>query len=136
MRRASEILLLIGSILAFVIAGLFLLLSLAYLVVGYGALHNELAEALKNGSIHATSMGREMTVDEVELVFLIVGYVFLALAPLCLAIAIVGLMTKKKRSRGLYIASMVLGALFAPPLTFLGGLFGILSLPSEPKVAE
>ena len=136
MKRASEILLLVGSILAFVVAGLFLILSPVYLVIGYGALHNELAEALKNGTIHATTMGRPMTVDEMELVFRVVGFVFLGVAPLCLAIAIVGLMAKKKKSRGLYIASMVLGALLNPPLTFLGGLFGIISLSSEPKTAE
>ena len=143
MKKASEILLLIGFILAIISAVGLLIAAIVFFVLGSPAMKEFVIEGINNGTIVVN--GFNGSAEDAALFYqaaMIGGGVGMLIAmAIEIAGAIVCFFARQRQVQGLYIASIVLGALGAGACLIVGGVFGLVALgqrkpAEEPAQAE
>ena len=133
MKKASEILLLIGFILAIISAvGLFIA-AIIFFVLGSPAMKEMIIEGINNGSIVVN--GFKGTAEEAATIYqaamLGSGIAMLFAMAVEIAGAIVCFLARQRKVQGLYIATIVLGALGAGACLIVGSIFGLVALGQQ-----
>ena len=133
MKKASEILLLIGFILAIVGAvGLFIT-AIVFFVLGSPAMREMIIEGINNGTIVIN--GFTGTAEEAATIYqaamLGTGFGMLVGAAVEVGGAVVCFLARQKQRQGLYIATIVLGALGAGACLIVGGIFGLVACATK-----
>ena len=129
MFKASQVLLLVGAIISFVVLPLFLIVGIIYLACSSPDLTKGIIEGINNGSITTNYNGTpEEQAAFIQLVFSIIGSIFLVLAFLNLANAIVSLAARNKQTKVSYIISIIFGFVSGIELNLVGGILGLVSL--------
>ena len=132
MKKASNILYLVGSILCFVAAGSCLVCGLVFSILGAAQVFNE-----------ATNATPEQ-IEAANLAFLLTGIVCLVMALPTIAAGIVGLKARPlalpgNKNRGIHIAAIVLGAVVCEYVLIAGAVLALIlsnRKPLEKEAAE
>ena len=137
MKRASEILFKISTILGAIIGGVVLAFVPFELIVGFsGHIREMLIEAFDNGTITYTGdisqMNGELFATIIQTTLVVSGIISILVGVGCVIGAILGVRARKEATRGLLIASIVVGALSLDSLV-VAGIFGLIVLNKEAK---
>lgn len=127
MKRASEVLILIGTILSFVTCGIMAIVGIVCLIVGSDAVKEALIEGIENGSITTTiSDNAETAAAILQITFRTLGIVYIVWAVLLLTNGIVASNTRHNPSKNGYILNIVFGFLSCLSVNAVGGIFGVI----------
>ena len=129
MRKASDILLIISAVLAFLLAFGYLAGGIVFFVFASPQSYALLVEQIANGQIEINPAPAtpEEGARAIQLVFLILGIVMLVLMLFAIAEGVLALFAKKKHSTVLYILNVVMGFLSGTLVSVVGGILGIVS---------
>ena len=136
MKKLSSTFLKVGMIIGFILAGVFLVSSLFFIVLGVSDVTREmLIEAYNSGDIQTDLPDAEAFATFVQIYLITFGVAFIYLGAMSLVDAIVASLTLRQPSKGKYIACIVLGAMCIEFL-ILGGIFGLIALKRENQHPE
>ena len=127
MKKASNIILLIGAILSFAsIIGL-LIGAIILFVLGSPVCTQFIIDGINNGSINSSYGGSvEEVATFVQLTLIITAVVLLIVAVPTVASGILALRARRLEKEGLYIASIVLGVVCGNVIIIVGAILGML----------
>ncbi len=133
MKKASNILLLIGGILTLVSLGGLLIAGIVLVVLGSPALTPYLIEGINNGTVHTSFPGTpEEQVALIQTVLSTTGTcLLLYMIPVTVA-GVFAFIARSKQRTGFYVAAIVLAAIFtycAPVI--VGSIFGLITESRE-----
>ena len=117
MRKASKVLFRISGILSIVFAVSMLISCVIFFVLSAPFAKDALADMVK---------GTKMTVEQLQSVFQTLGITFIFCGLACIANAIICFNAARKDSIGLYIVSIVFGAISGVELNILASIFGLI----------
>lgn len=129
MRKLSNTFLTVNMIFGFVFLALFV--GLAMMMFVFASLKDVIMEGIQNGSIHTNSDDPETALLIAQSVLISVGVTFLIFGMLCLPSAIVSASARNSKSKGKFIAAIVLSALSLTYFGVAGGVIGILAINRE-----
>ena len=134
MKKASQILLLVGGIYSFVVAW-------SYLMVGIGCIvaaavgGQEFVEYLEKAGVDFSQIG--LTAQDVSTIItaggVALGVVFILWCIFAVANAVIALLGRKKENKTFYILNAVFGTLSGVIVNGVGGVMGMFTLPKEEK---
>ena len=122
MRRASNILLLVGGIYSIVCAVTFFVTAIVFFVGGTPIYGRYLEEALIQAGIDDPERVRLL----VQLSSILCGVAFIICAILCIPSAILSFVARNKPTKGLLIANIVIGYLCGTTYNVVGGILGLI----------
>lgn len=127
MKKAGNVLIIIGiiltslSMIALVVAGII------FMVVSNPENKEEIMKSIADGTINTTYEGTlSEQADMVLILFKTLGIVFVIASVYLLIDIIVSGVAVKRKTKGLYIAVIILNVLFFNLILFLGGIFGLV----------
>ena len=127
MRKASDIVLLVGGIVEILATITFLALAIVFMVLASPASAEIIKEGLQDGTITTSFVG---SVDEqvamIQLVFNAVGVVFVVLTVFSLIGCVVSFLAKAKKTNPLYVLAIIFGAVTIE-VPLVGGIFGLIA---------
>ena len=127
MKKSSNILLTIGTVLSFVSGAVLLVLGVLFVVLGSS--REAIIQGLENGTITTTMEG--MTNAEIaaniQVLCLTMGITFLVVMLLNVANGVIAIISKKKGTKGLYILNTIFGAISSMAVTIVGGILGLVN---------
>ena len=127
MKKSSNILLTIGTVLSFVSGAVLLVLGILFVVLGSS--REAIIQGLENGTITTTMEG--MTNAEIaaniQVLCLTMGITFLVVMLLNVANGVIAIISKKKGTKGLYILNTIFGAISSMAVTIVGGILGLVN---------
>lgn len=129
MRKLSNTFLTVNMIFGFVFLALFV--GLATMMFVFASLKDVIMEGIQNGSIRTNSDDPETALLIAQSVLIIVGVTFLIFGILCLPSAIVSASARNSKSKGKFIAAIVLSAVSLTYFGVAGGVLGILAINRE-----
>ena len=135
MRKASQILLLIGAIISIVVTVIFLVLAGFFMISGTSAEAKQIiAEGIRNGSITVNVPGAVTEAEKVEAVqatYVVLGVMFIFFALFGIVNTVLAFISRSKKSTGLFVCNIVFGFLSGTEVTLLGGIFGLVANSNE-----
>ena len=141
MKKATNIVMLIAMIFAYIGVGLLVISTVLLFIFGSPACKDLIIEGLKNGIVHTSAGGtleEQAQIAQVALIF--AGAMTLFFALLSLPTAIVTTIARKKETMGLYVATLVLSVLTGMVLGIVGGILGLVTVnnpePSKPQSSQ
>lgn len=127
MKKSSNILLTIGTVLSFISGAVLLVLGVLFVVLGSS--REAIIQGLENGTITTTMEG--MTNAEIaaniQVLCLTMGITFLVVMLLNVANGVIAIISKKKGTKGLYILNTIFGAISSMAVTIVGGILGLVN---------
>ena len=127
MRKASDIVLLVGGILEILATLTFMALALVFMILSSPASAEIIKEGLQNGTITTSFAG---SVDEqvavIQLAFKAMGVVFVVLTVFSLIGCVVSFLAKAKKTNPLYVLAIIFGAV-SIEVPLVGGIFGLIA---------
>ncbi|MBO6261530.1 MAG: hypothetical protein J6N95_02875 [Bacilli bacterium] len=129
MRKLSNTFLTVNMIFGFVFLALFV--GLAMMMFVFASLKDVIMEGIQNGSIRTNSDDPETALLIAQSVLISVGVTFLIFGMLCLPSAIVSASARNSKSKGKFIAAIVLSAISLTYFGVAGGVLGILAINRE-----
>ena len=129
MRKLSNTFLTVNMIFGFVFLALFV--GLAMMMFVFASLKDVIMEGIQNGSIRTNSDDPETALLIAQSVLISVGVTLLIFGMLCLPSAIVSASARNSRSKGKFIAAIVLSAISLTYFGVAGGVLGILAINRE-----
>ncbi|MCR5078556.1 MAG: hypothetical protein K6B65_01350 [Bacilli bacterium] len=132
MKRASQILLLIGEIVEIVGAAVLLLLGIGFLVFALPSMTDVLIEGLENGSIQTSFVGtNEEAARMIQATFSGVSVLMFVLAAFSAVGAIITIFARRNPTLSLLVATIILGIISGTEVAAVGAIFGIVSTTKE-----
>lgn len=132
MKKASQILLLVGAILSFVLAGLYFVDGVVFIVAGAMG-GNHIPELLAKFGIDLSQYG--ITEEQLAAATLAIGICFgvfwILMAAFAIANGAIALIGRKKQTKVLYILNAIFGTLSGTIVNGVGGVMGMFTLPKE-----
>lgn len=132
MKKASDIVLLVGSILGFVAAGGLFIAAVVFIILSTPAFTDFIREGIQNGSITTDASDTEIAIGIVVATFITCAVIFIIVGVLSIVSSIIALKARKESRKGLYIACLVLGIL-SNEVVLVGSIFGLISNKEEPQ---
>ena len=132
MKKASDIVLLVGSILGFVAAGGLFIAAVVFIILSTPAFTDFIREGIQNGSITTDASDIEIAIGIVVATFITCAVFFIIVGVLSIVSSIIALKARKEGRKGLYIACLVLGIL-SNEVVLVGSIFGLISNKKEPQ---
>ena len=131
MKRTSRIFLRVGSIISFVLAGIFLLGGVTFLILSLPFFLDVIRDGVNSGQISSTSA--DVAVG-LWLGFSITSCViYFVLMAFAIVNGILGFKCLKAPNKKLLVTTIVFGFLSGTELTSVGAILGIISLNREKK---
>lgn len=128
MRKASRILLLIGAIISIVLVVTFLILGIVFGVLGSPAAVDAVRAGIKDGSIVVEGVTDiETAIQVYQSSMLSAAATFFVLFALNIANAVLSFIARVKKTKALYILSIVFGGVSGSEVSLLGGIFGLVA---------
>ena len=133
MKKAANILLLIGGILAIFCAVAFLIMGVVFIIASGPALTEPLIEGIESGAITTNFQGAttEEIVKIVQSFFLLLGIMFICFVPFTIADCVICFVGKSKQTKGMYILNIVFGVLGSTIINTVGGVLGLIATIKE-----
>ena len=131
MKKASKILLLVGGIMSLVLAGIVLILSITFTVLGSPAVVEAIREGIEKGQITTSAANTEAAVIIFQSTMITTAIFFYIWTVILIINGIIALISRGKTSKGLYIASIILGFASGVEVNAVGGIFGIIGTRRE-----
>ena len=134
MKKTSEVLFKISTILGAICAGIMLAVSPFELVFGFSPrIHEMLVEAYSDGNINTSfELNGESFATLIQTICAVTGILLVILGVLCVVASILGVRLRKQATRGSLIAAIVIGAISIDTL-IVGAIFGLIALNKEDK---
>ena len=131
MRKASEIILLVGAIVSIVAAVVYA--TIGGVFAALGALPTEeVVKAIQDGTWRTDVPGTvEQQAEAIKLIFTGLGVMFLVFGVLCVPNAVFGFMARTRKTQALYVCNIVFGVLSGTEITLVGGIFGLIANGQE-----
>lgn len=131
MRKASDIILLVGAIVSIVCAVTFLIIGIVFAMLGQLPTE-EIIQAINEGKYTTDVPGTpEQKALAVKSVLTGTGVFFLIVGVMSIVNAVLGFVARAKHSLGLYVANIVFGVLSLTEITLVGGIFGLIANGQE-----
>ena len=125
MKKASRIVLLVGSIVGFVVAGILLLTGILFIIFGTPAFADIIREGIEKGTIH-TDVSPETAVTIWQFTFLSNGILMVVIAIIMCLSGFFGLRARKLETKKAYIISIVFGAMMNE-VNLVGSILGLIA---------
>lgn len=139
MRKASDIILLVGAIISIVCVLVFLIIGIIMTLAGQLSTE-EIIKAMNEGKYTTDVPGTpEEKAAAIKAILTGTGIFFLVVAVLGVVNAVLGFVARVKKSTPLYVANIVFGVLSLTEVTLVGGIFGLIANgqeASKPAVSE
>ena len=136
MRKASDILLIIGAVFCILGAIGCLIGAISCFVLSSPAYTQIIIDGINSGTVHSDIQGAPEEIAAIIQTGIRIGGVACIFALLIeIAAVILAFLAKAKATTGLYIASLVLGVLAGSFLVLLGSIFGLVSASERKQVA-
>ena len=136
MRKASQILYLVGAILAIVCAVSFLVVGGVYLGLGIAGLVNTDAILDYIRQKDPQSLVTNTDVIAACTILLVFGIFFLVEIPFCVVASILGFKARKTGTKVLAILNIVFGVLSSTTPLVVGGIFNLIANKKEERKGE
>ena len=135
MKKASDILLLIGSILSFSLIAVYLISSIVFFVLGSPAAKQFILDGINNGSIGSSipADSPEQLVTILQAMFIASGVVMFIPMAFAIVSGIVALKARRNATRGLYIANIVFGIISGSEINLVGAILGLIASRHNPE---
>lgn len=128
MKKASDILLLIGAILLFISAGMMLLTCVASFIFSSIGFRQLLIDGIENGTIQSDFSGTsEEIAIQIQGLFTVFAFVSIAsIIPLIVS-GIFSLVARNKKTTGFYITCLILSIIFGGNIfSLIGSILGLV----------
>ena len=133
MKRASNIVLLVGQIFGIVMSVVCFLTAIGcFVCAGIPELRDALVEVFENNGVNFGDFDAETLVLFIQSMIITSGIMMLILGIVCIIDAIVAANTIKEPTRGRLIACIILG-IFSTDITIVGGILGLIALGKEER---
>ena len=133
MKRASNIVLLVGQIFGIVMSVVCFLTAIAcFVCCSIPEVHQALVELFENNGVDFGGMDAEALVIFLQSMIVTSGIMMLLLGVVCIVDAIVAANTIKEPTKGRLIACIILGV-FSTDITIVGGILGLIALGKEER---
>lgn len=126
MKKASRIVLLVGSIIGFVGAGALLLTGILFIVFSTPVFTDIVKEGIEKGTIHTSSIDPETAATVWQITFLSHGILMLIIAVIMCLSGFFGLRARKLETKNAYIVSIVFGAMMNE-VNLVGSILGLIA---------
>ena len=137
MKKASNILLLVGGILQIVCAVSFLICGIVFIAFASPASADIIKEGLSNGTIHTDIEGStEEIVKGIQIIFTALAVMFFIFTVFGVIGTIVTFSAKKKQTKGAFIAAIIFGFLSGTVIPSVGGIFGLIGSNQQAQPIE
>ena len=131
MRKASNIILLVGAIISIVTALIFLIMGIVFTLAGQLPTE-EVIKGLSDGTYTTTISGTpEEQALAIKAVSTGLGVFFLLATVFNIVNTVLAFVARSKKSTGLYVANIVFGVLSMTEVTIVGGIFGLVANSTE-----
>ena len=130
MRKASNIVLLIGAILGFVAAGSLFLCAIMFILLSTPLFTDFVREGIESGTFKSDMPDTETVVAMVTAIFIVMAVLMVIIAVLSILSSVFALKARREGRKGLYITSLVFGIL-ASEVILVGSIFGLISCRNE-----
>lgn len=141
LKKAANILFLIGAIVAIVVGVCYLLTSVTFLVLGTSqALRQAIIDGINNGSIKTDLPNPEEAATILQAAFLVLGIIFLIPTACSIPSCIFSFKARNTDKKAFFVLNIVFGILGSTIVNVVGGVFGLVKgdtiVTEEPAVAE
>ena len=127
MKKASDICLIIGGVLAILNAIGFIAAGIVMFVFSGPAFKQMIIDGLNNHTIKSDIPGTpEEIATAIQIIFLTLGCVFLPLAAFAILSAVFSFLGVSKRTNVFYVLNIVFGVIGASIVNTVGGVIGLL----------
>ncbi|MBR6071859.1 MAG: hypothetical protein IKP77_03380 [Acholeplasmatales bacterium] len=127
MKKAGNVLIIIGIILTSLSTIGLVIAGIVFMVLSNPENKQEIMKGIADGTINTSFEGSLSEQADMVLILLkTLGIVFVIASVYLLIDIIVSSLAVKRKTKGLYIAVIVLNVLFFNLLLFLGGIFGLV----------
>jgi len=126
MKKASNIILLVGAIMAFVSAVSMFICGIMF-IAGIGFVASIITA---EGGSAASAESADMAAEIVTFVYAVIGIVFIFVAILMVVAGIISLIARSKETKGLYIAAIVFGVI-GSEVCLVGAILGLIAKNRE-----
>ena len=127
MKKAANVLYTIGYILCIVTAVCLLSPTPVLIVIGFSpSINKSIVEAVEQYAPSSLAEHAQLFANLLQAYFILTSIIFVLFGLACVVNAIVVQRAKKEQTRGLYIATIVLGA-FTVNITVLAGIFSLIA---------
>ena len=128
MRKASNIVLLVGAIVSYLLTALFIILSAIFFILGSPNNEQFIIDGLNNGTIQTSFNG---TVEEkaafIQLLSTSFGIAFVIVAILALLSGFMSLSARKKPTPTRLVLAIIFGAISGVTVPIIGAVFGFIA---------
>ena len=132
MKKASNILYLIGGIVGIVAAVVLFIAAIVYFILSSPAFGNFVLESLQNGSIKTDiEASPEVIVSILQMTFLTVAIVFTIVAVFAIIASVFSFKARKTPTKKLHILNIVFAALGGTYLSLVAAIFGLITGSNE-----
>ena len=141
LKKAANILFLIGAIVAIVVGVCYLLTSVTFLVLGTSqAFRQAVIDGINSGSIKTDLPSPEEAANILQAAFLALGIIFLIPAACSIPSCIFSFKARNTDKKAFFVLNIVFGILGSTIVNVVGGVFGLVKgdtiVTEEPAVAE
>lgn len=137
MKKAANVLYIVGFVVCIVASVCLLVPSPFLIVLGISSKINEMiVDGIKQYADNPEIVEHaEFIADMMQVCFVLTSILFIMFGLACVVNAIVCSRARKEQTRGLYIASIVLGA-FSTSVTILAGIFSLIEDHKTKQIEE
>lgn len=135
MKKASNIVLLVGAITGFVAAGALFIASIVMIILSTPLFTNFVRESIENGTASTDFPSADAAVMFMTALFISLAVTFIIVGVLGIIASSFALKARRECRKGLYIACMVLGIL-ANEVILVGSIFGLISYRPEEEIQK
>lgn len=140
LKKAANILFLIGAIVAIVVGVCYLLTSITFLVLGTSqAFRQAVIDGINSGAVQSDFTPEEAA-DVLQAVFLALGIVFLVPTACSIPSCIFSFKARNTDKKAFFVLNIVFGILGSTIVNVVGGVFGLVKgdtiVTEEPAVVE
>ena len=132
MKKASDIVLLVGAIMGFVTAGALFIASIVMIFLSTPLFTDFVRESIENGTATTDFPSADSAVVFMTALFISLAVTFILAGVLSIIASAQALKARKEGRKGLYIACLVLGIL-SNEVVLVGSIFGLISNKEEPQ---
>ena len=141
LKKAANILFLIGAIVAIVVGVCYLLTSVVFLVLGTSeAFRQAVIEAINSGSAKTDLPSPEEAANVLQAFFLTSGIILLVPAACSIPSCIFSFKARNSDNKAFFVLNIVFGILGSTIVNVVGGVFGLVKgdtiVTEEPAVVE
>ena len=135
MKKASDIVLLVGAIMGFVTAGALFIASIVMIFLSTPLFTDFVRESIQNGTATTDFPSEDAAVMFMIALFISLAVSFVIIGVLSIIASAQALKARRENRKGLYIACLVLGIL-ANEVILVGSIFGLIAYRPEDEVQK